>query len=311
MEPEAPAIGRPSDSPPRQYPPHPAGIPPAVLGGGTYVARFARDGRDLERIQKLRFEVFNRELGEGLDASWKTGLDQDPYDEHCHHLMVLDGDADLVVGTYRVQTWDMAREGAGFYTAGEFDLSDLPPEMIERSVETGRACVHKDHRNGRVITLLWKGLASYMVHARRSILFGCCSLTSQDPHVARQTYDFLARGGFLHPRYRTLPRPDFVCYAPDFVPDVDVPFNLPALFAAYLKIGALVTGEPALDREFKTIDFLALLDTDQLDPAVRRTFYRHTEVEPASEPAATPTPGPPSLAGGSAAAGHPGAPRHP
>lgn len=248
-----------------------------MLSGGTYDARFARDERDLTRIQKLRFEVFNRELGEGLEESWATELDRDPYDPHCHHLLVEHVESGELVGTYRLQTREMALAGIGFYTESEFDFSAMPAEMLERSIETGRACVEKNHRNGRVITLLWKGLASYLVHNKKSILFGCCSLTSQDPHVGRQTFDFLERGGFVHPRYRTRPTAEFVCYPPDFIPDLDVSVKLPALFAAYLKIGALVTGEPALDRAFKTIDFLALLDTNVLDPAVRRTFYRHTE----------------------------------
>lgn len=278
MESEAPTSLRTSlPAPPAKYPASIESCPALLLQGGAYVARFASDARDLERVQRLRFEVFNRELGEGLQESWATGLDGDPFDAHCHHLMVIHAPSDEVVGTYRLQTWEMAAHGIGFYAAGEFDLSRLPREMLERSVETGRACVGKEHRNGRVITLLWKGLASYLVHNRKSVLFGCCSLTSQDPHVARQTYDFLERGGFLHPVYRTAPAEDFRCYARDFVPDLDVGVKVPALFAAYLKLGALVTGEPALDREFKTIDFLALLDTDVLDPAVRRTFYRHTE----------------------------------
>jgi len=267
----------------RSYPGFPEACPDLKLQGGTYLARFARDERDLERIQRLRFEVFNRELGEGLEESWATGRDSDPFDAHCHHLMVTHTPTDLVVGTYRLQTWEMALAGAGFYTASEFELSKLPHELFERSIETGRACVEKDHRNGRVITLLWKGLASYLVHNRKNVLFGCCSLTSQDPHVARQTYEFLERGGFLHPLYRTLPKAGYHCYPSDFVPDLDVSVKLPALFAAYLKIGALVTGEPALDREFKTIDFLALLDTTLLDPAVRRTFYRHTEESQGAE----------------------------
>ncbi len=278
MESKAPSALRTSgQSPARTHPGFPESCPALSLQGGTYLARFARDEHDLERVQRLRFEVFNRELGEGLAESWSTGRDCDPFDAHCHHLMVLHTPSDEVVGTYRLQTWDMASQGIGFYTAIEFDLSQLPQEMFERSIETGRACVEKDHRNGRVITLLWKGLASYMVHNKKSILFGCCSLTSQDPHVARQTFEFLERGGFLHPHYRTQPTKGFLCYPSDFVPDLDVSVKVPALFAAYLKIGAQVTGEPALDREFKTIDFLALLDTNLLEPAVRRTFYRHTE----------------------------------
>ena len=273
----SPSLQKPESRPGTAYPPCPESCPSLALTSSSYLARFARDARDLEAIQRLRFEVFNRELGEGLDESWKTGLDQDRFDEHCHHLMVEHEGSGQVVGTYRLQTWQMAQAGAGFYTAAEFDLSQLPADMFERSIETGRACVAKEHRNGRVITLLWKGMASYLVHNKKTVLFGCCSLTSQDPHVARQTFEFLSRGGFVHPTWRAQPLPAYASYAPDFVPDLDVTVKLPALFAAYLKLGALVSGEPALDREFKTIDFLALLDIDQLDAAVRHSFFRHIE----------------------------------
>ena len=51
----------------------PAGV--AELREGRYRVTFARTRADLERVLRLRFEVFNRELGEGLSESWLTGLD--------------------------------------------------------------------------------------------------------------------------------------------------------------------------------------------------------------------------------------------
>jgi putative hemolysin len=255
------------------YPSCRESLPVGEIPGGSYRARFARDLDDLRAVQRLRFEVFNVELNEGLDCSWKTGLDEDEFDAGCHHLIVELKASREVVGTYRVQTLDMARGGQGLYTEGEFDLSEIPPDVLEQSVETGRACVAAEHRSGRVLTLLWKGLAAYLVWNRKRYLFGCCSLTSQDPHVAKQTYDFLRSGSFAHPTLRTRPTADYVCYPPSFEADPNVSVKLPPLFASYLKLGAHITGEPALDRAFKTIDFLALLDTHALDPATVRTFF--------------------------------------
>jgi putative hemolysin len=48
--------------------------------------------------------------------------------------------------------------------------------------------------------------------------------------------------------------------------------NIPKLLRAYLMIGAKVCGPPALDRQFKTIDFLTLLDLNALPAAVRTRF---------------------------------------
>jgi putative hemolysin len=41
----------------------------------------------------------------------------------------------------------------------------------------------------------------------------------------------------------------------------------------YLDYGAKVCGPPAMDREFKTIDFLTLLDVEQFDPRIRKKLF--------------------------------------
>ena len=42
--------------------------------------------------------------------------------------------------------------------------------------------------------------------------------------------------------------------------------KVPKLLAAYLSLGAKICGSPAIDREFKTIDFLTFLDFSSLPP---------------------------------------------
>ena len=247
------------------YPRALATLPADQAKGGRYIVRFARTTADLTAVKRLRYEVFNLELNEGLDESHLTGLDQDHFDPWCHHLIVELKETGEIVGTYRLQTHSMAERGVGWYTASEFDLTGLPMSVQEAAVEAGRACVAQAHRNGRVLKLLWRGLAIYMLHNHKRYIFGCCSLTSQDPHVARQTYEFLAAGSYIHPSIRTSPLPGFECYPPDFTPDANVSVKLPALFAGYLKLSAKITSEPALDRQFKTIDFLVLIDIADID----------------------------------------------
>jgi putative hemolysin len=54
------------------------------------VTRLARSAEEVRRAQRLRFEVFNLELGEGLVESHLSGLDVDPFDDVCDHLIVED-----------------------------------------------------------------------------------------------------------------------------------------------------------------------------------------------------------------------------
>jgi putative hemolysin len=50
--------------------------------------------------------------------------------------------------------------------------------------------------------------------------------------------------------------------------------RIPALFQSYLSLGARTCGAPAIDRQFGTIDFLVVLDVNDLDERVYRSFFR-------------------------------------
>lgn len=258
--PVVPAVGRVS-------------APEFTLEQGKYRVRFAAGVEDVDAALRLRFRVFNLEMGEGLDSSHATGRDRDPFDDCCHHLIVEDASRDEVVGTYRMQTREMAGAARGFYTAGEFDLETLPPAMVSSAVEVGRAAIARPYRNRQVLFLLWKGLAAYMTHFRLRYLFGCCSLTSQDPVEGLRMLRYLSERGHLHEGIRIAPLPGLECAA-----DGDLAYDaqdvrVPVLFATYLRYGAKICGPPAIDREFKTIDFFVVLDLRRLDPALRRLFF--------------------------------------
>src|SRR5215831_7990345 len=155
-------------------------LPEIEIVDTNYVVRLARTLEEIEAALKLRFEVFNLELDEGLESSFLTGRDRDEFDATCDHLIATDKTNGKVIGTYRLRTMEMAGSADGFYSAAEFDLNHLPSEVLNQSVELGRACIAKNHRNRRVLFLLWKAMALYVTTKRKRFLFGCCSLTSQD-----------------------------------------------------------------------------------------------------------------------------------
>src|SRR5258706_11250086 len=53
---------------------------------------------DVICCQRLRYLVFNCELGEGLDSSARSGLERDRFDFICDHLMVHDTATGKLVG---------------------------------------------------------------------------------------------------------------------------------------------------------------------------------------------------------------------
>lgn len=250
-------------------------VPEFAHRAGRYAVRFAGRPADLEQIQRLRFEIFNVELAEGLEESWQTGLDRDRFDAQCQHLLVTDEEAGRVIGTYRLQTGEAAAAGQGFYSADEFRLEQLPPEVLAQSVELGRACIAREHRNRIVLFLLWRGLAAYMLWHRKRWFFGCNSLTSQSPAYGLRTWEWLQDNGHVHPEFRVDPQPAWACdpaAGPSPDPEASRPVEIPPLFGIYLRYGGLVCGPPALDRFFKTVDFFTVLDLARMDEATFNAF---------------------------------------
>jgi putative hemolysin len=255
------------------YPFRPDSLPRAEFGKGKYVVRFARSAEELDALLRLRFEVFNLELREGLASSYLTGRDADEFDPTCHHLIVLDSESGETVGTYRLRTEEAARAGPGFYSAGEFDLSELPQDVSADAVEVGRACIAREHRNKQVLFLLWKGLAAYMLHNRKRYFFGCCSLPTQEPQEGLRALNQLQRRGRLHASLRIRPLAGFECVPEGYFVADGHEAELPRLFETYLRFGARVCGPPAIDRRFKTVDFFVLFDAREMDERARRLFF--------------------------------------
>ncbi len=236
---------------------------------GHYLVRLASSEADRVAAFRLRFLVFNLELDEGLDTSRSTGYDIDRFDAVCDHLIVEHAGSGQVVGTYRLRTGMIAAASLGYYGEREFDFS--PYRQLGASIiELGRACVHRDHRSSDVLNLLWRGIAQYALRRRGRYLIGCSSLTSQDPKHGSAVYRTLQKH-IVEPSLRTIPNADF---AMPLVFPGNASCKVPKLLRAYLAVGARICGPPAIDREFKTIDFLTLMDLETLHPRLRARFLK-------------------------------------
>jgi putative hemolysin len=224
---------------------------------------------DVIECQRLRYLVFNCELGEGLDSSASTGLDRDRFDFICDHLMVHDAATGSLAGTYRMQSGYRAKGNLGYYGEGFFDFA--PFENIRAEVlELGRACVREEYRNTNVLHMLWKGIARYAESCKARYLIGCSSLSSQDEAAGMALYETLREKYLVEPSLRTNPVQGHECKSSGSPAATPRP---PRLFRAYLDISARVCGPPAIDREFKTIDFLTLVDLKALPHRVRTRFF--------------------------------------
>ncbi len=236
---------------------------------------FTRDESQVREAQRLRFEVFNLEMKEGLQSSYERGLDVDDYDPLCDHLIVREPKHNRVVGTYRLLLGSEAKRRFGFYSEKEFQLERIK-KLRGELLELGRSCAHKDYRDKALIHVMWQAIADYVKRHRVRYIFGCGSLHTTHPREVSEFYSMLKKKYFAPDEFRVLPRAEksFAGLEEELETEEDESlfFRLPSLIKGYLRIGALVCGPPALDQEFGTADLFLLLDINKISSDYLRRF---------------------------------------
>lgn len=232
----------------------------------TYSLQIVPPGPEAELALRLRYRVFAEEMGAQITPT--GGRDVDEWDAHCDHLMVRDDHTGDVVGTYRIFPPTAAAKLGRSYSSTEFDLDNLRG-IAPALVEVGRSCVDPAHRNGAVVSLLWSGLARYMLLSGHRYLGGCASiyLNEGKGNAASIVRQALAR----HAGPAELAVTPHTPWQYERYPD-PLRTKMPPLLRAYLKLGARVLGEPSYDPEFNTADLYILLDMQTVDPRVVARF---------------------------------------
>ncbi len=225
-----------------------------------YSLLVARDGEEVLAAQRLRYRVF----AGGMGATLRTpipGVDVDAFDEHCDHLVVREDRTGEIVGCYRMLPPERVAAAGMLYSETEFDLRAIDG-LRGALVETGRSCVHPDHRTGAVVSLVWAGIARYLLLAGHRWLAGCASVPLDDGGaLAAGVWRTVRDRYYAPPEHRVRPlRP----WDPgDVAPPARV--VLPPLLKGYLRLGARVCGPPAHDADFGVADLFVLLGLEHVD----------------------------------------------
>lgn len=242
---------------------------PALHRAGLLDVRLAASEAEIAAAQALRYQIFYDEMGaRPTPAMAGQRRDIDAYDAVCDHLLVIDHADALrprVVGTYRLLRQDVAQRHGGFYSAGEYDLSRLIAQSApgRQLLELGRSCVAPQWRTAATISLLWRGIASYLTRHGIGHLFGCASLHGADPHLHAAELSYLfhhhlappaLRANALHPHRVDMNRLD-----PATIDTRAAARALPPLLKAYLRVGAVVGDGGFVDHQFNTVDVFVVM----------------------------------------------------
>jgi len=227
-----------------------------------------RDGKLLAEAQSLRHKIF---FG-------SNGKDKDKFDKYCTHLVVIDKNTRKVVGGYRLLLGSVASKNLGFYSEGEFDLSNVKKNCKGQILEMGRACVDESYRRFPIINLMWKEIISFITKNKVKYVFGCASINDPAPEKIGKVLIYFKKRHFSPVKFRVYPLEGkgypYVINNDYLKSDEEKEILrfIPSLVYGYLRMGALVCSEPVWDKEFNTADFFMLLDTSKMNAFYKGKF---------------------------------------
>ncbi len=247
---------------------------PINIESNRFVIKTVENMSELEKALDLRYEVFYRET---LNKDNFSRTDIDKFDSICDHLIILDKKQNMVIGTYRFISSTFSDK---FYSESEFDIEQIKSAPGVK-LELGRACVHRDYRNGTGIALLWKGLTEYFRTIKAKYLFGCSSIGTTNPVEVSLIYKYI-KELYLSPEdFRVFPTEKHRVKELDHYINAFDKFGIktesieefiPPLLKSYLKAGSVICGEPALDMKFKCADFFTVLDLEVLSKSFEKRY---------------------------------------
>ncbi|WP_171211498.1 GNAT family N-acetyltransferase [Ruegeria sp. HKCCA5426] len=244
--------------------------------GPSFTVKLAETEAELRAAQRLRYDVFVRELGGGGEmVDHEAGLERDRFDPYFDHMLAIDDQTGETVGVYRLLPGERAAELGQFYSEDEYDLTVLR-DSGRRLLELGRSCLHPNYRGSTAMYHLWNSLARYVLERQIEVLFGVASFHGTDVQALAQPLSMLHHNHLAPPDLRVRAQPD-VFQSMNIV-DADAldrraaMVRVPALIKAYLRLGGFVGEGAFIDHTFNTTDVCLILDTARMNERQRRIY---------------------------------------
>ena len=231
---------------------------------GNLVLGMATTKEEIEELQKFRYQQLVLNYDDKKDTS---GTDASEYDDFCDHLIVKDIEKDKIVGTYRLMNSMHLKYKDEFISETEFNIDNLK-NCGHKIVELGRAVVDDEYRNGAAIKLLLHGLLNYCEKNGIRYMFGTASFHGNDANKYLNAFSYLHHNCLADQSvmgYAKEPKAVF-----DLIPKEQIDMGaynqeMPSLIKCYLALGSKVGEGVYIDRDFNSIDVLAIFDIEKIN----------------------------------------------
>lgn len=236
---------------------------------GRYLARLAEGPEDMARVHALRWQAFFGARGGAVGPTDGEGLDQDPFDAPCQHLMIEECGQRAespVLGAFRLLILQDGSQAERSYSAQFYDLSPFAT-LSGPLAELGRFCMRPGPGNPDVMRLAWGALARLVEAERVGWLFGCSSFPGADPTPHRSALAVLGRHHQGPPHLRPARK---AAETVDLGAADGSRAGLPPLLRSYLALGGWVSDHAVIDRRLDTLHVFTALDVKAIPPARAR-----------------------------------------
>lgn len=240
----------------------------AGLGKQRYQAWIGTTSGDVSAAQKLRAQTF---LGDA------DGLDQDPFDTLCTHVLIKDCTSGDLVCCFRMMMLTGGSEIAQSYSAQFYELSALAG-FEGKMAEMGRFCIAPNLKDPDILRVAWAAMTRFVDENGIEMLFGCSSFKGTETDAYLDAFAML-RERHLAPR-RWWPRvkaPSVFRFAQRLrrhKPDVKLAMrHMPPLLRTYLMMGGWVSDHAVIDRHLNTLHVFTGVEIGAI-PAPRKRLLR-------------------------------------
>ena len=233
---------------------------------GKYRLRMAQTAADVTAAQTLRHRAFRG----GAD---EAGLDADPYDALCDHILIETQEAGKLVACFRLMCLP---DGAALHTSYSAQFYDLSPlsDFDGPMVEMGRFCLAPEVHDPDILRLAWGALTAYVDEIGVKLLFGCSSFRGTDAQPYHDAFALLRDRHIAPARWRPQIKSSHVFpFAAKLrrKPDLKRAMaTLPPLLRSYLMLGGWVSDHAVIDQDLNTLHVFTGLEIAAVPPARAR-----------------------------------------
>jgi len=239
-----------------------------MTGERRYLARRAAGGDDIWRAQELRAVAFLGQNG---------GLDVDPFDDICDHILVEDTATGRLVCCFRILTLNDGCEIAQSYSAQFYELSALE-EFDGKMAEMGRFCIAPGLNDPDILRVAWAAMTRFVDEQGIGMLFGCSSFKGVEASDYLDAFAVL-RERHLAPRrwWPQVKAPSVFRFAQRLKrhkPDLKLAMrHMPPLLRTYLLMGGWVSDHAVIDRNLGTLHVFTGVEIGAI-PDTRKRLLR-------------------------------------